>query len=465
LPQLGRDIVETAKNIWVVDARSCVRAPSEAADGDGQSAVSEGESLPRTPEPDGSYLQATAELGWGIVYQALPIDHPLMSSASAQNLGPIWLSAEYVKCHRESSGEAGKDEPRFSMALCDGRTQSEYVSEEFSMGTGYLSNFRSNQLWSHVVQNGGLAVTVDAWEMDPGSGFEKAKIIIDEILKILMDELMPSTWHDLIKWTATELVGAGLPPQVLGLMAMVLTAIREFLNNNDDHVGTYAVMIPDPVFALQKEIQNAMRNPPAGGTAAKIASLTGHSQSTVSAGLNSGAYYCQRPVLAFDAGSDGKWEVGFITLPDSSNTVGSLPSRVRIDSAHSRKSLSIYDRSTSDNADICQFDWVSIDQQRWKFVALGGGNYKIESVGNYPKVITIAGPSAENDTRIVQWNWLDRIQQKWRLLPVAANEYFIVSNHSGGMLTIKGRSTSNDARIILFSMAALKAQVWTFTSV
>ncbi|MGW6868990.1 RICIN domain-containing protein [Streptomyces sp. NPDC054901] len=462
LPQLGREAIASAGNLWAMDATRPVMPPDTV--GDAQATGPEGEAM-LALQPDERYLQATQERGWGLMCMGLPADHVGVAAASTHSTGSYWVSADYVKCHKESN-EVGKDEPRFSMALCDSRSQRDFVSEEFSMGTGSVRKFRANRVWDTTVQNGGLTIVVDAWEMDPGPGFEKAKIIIEAILDILMKELVPETWADLVTWTATGLAGVGLPAEVIGLLYAVLTVVKEFLQNNDDHIGTYAVLIPETVVALQKQIQDAMRTPPPEGTAAKIAALTGRSLPEVAIGLAFGSYYCQRPTLTFNAGSDGKWELGFVALPDASDEMTSMPGSVRIDSRHSGKTASVEGPRDADGSTIHQWPWKNLDAQKWRLERLDNANYKI--VSQYSpsgRCMTFQGPQPYNKQIVHLWEWKNANHQKWRFLPVGVNEYLIVSHHHHAGISVADPTDDDGSDLLQFCLRATPNMVWKITAV
>ncbi|MFC8495060.1 RICIN domain-containing protein [Streptomyces sp. NPDC057235] len=454
LPQLGRDILATCKNIWPVDASRPVGSLGNDA------GVLEGQEELVSPGPSADYLREAREKGWGLVCMGLPADHPALAAARSSSAGPYWMSLSYAKCHEESSGEVGKDEPRFSLALCDGSTKRDYTTEELSMGTGYTRAFEPNRLWTGAVDNGGLATVIDAWEMDTGPGFEKAKIIVDAVLDILMAELTMDSWADLVFTFAGEVGGAGLPPQVVALFAMILTAVREFLQNNDDHVGTYSLLVPEPVLVLQKQIQDTLRNPPPEGAVRKIAQLTGASEPSVTTLMATGHYRAYRPVLRYDAGSDGEWEVGFLLLPDSSSQVTGLPARVRLESVLSGKFATV-DPYDDNGPSIRQQPWGGEPNQRWDLHSLPGNLYRFSSAfSSSGRGMSIEGPYPGNAPKMRLWSWRNESHQKWRLLPVAQNEYFITSHYRGGAISVQAAYTADGVSLEHHSLQGDQRQVW-----
>ncbi|MYX97430.1 hypothetical protein GT045_22085 [Streptomyces sp. SID486] len=452
LPQLGRDFLATCSNIRAVDA---TRPTGPLGDDPEARAVQEA----AAPEPSAAFLQETADNGWGLVCLGLPLDHPTAASARSGGAGTYWVSLDYLTCHRESN-EWGKDEPKFSLALCDGDTQRNYTSEKFSMNTGYTRAFEPNRLWNTTVDNGGLAVVIDAWEMDHGGGDAKAKMIIDEILKILMDELSIETWLDMVDTVVGELTGVGVPPAVVAMFAMILTFIRQILTNQDDHIGTYSLLVPEPVLMLQKQIQDTLRKPPPEGAVRRIAALTRTSEVIVETLLRLGAYRTSKRELVFDAGSDGKWEIGFLLLPDASNQVTGLLPRVRLESVLSGKFATIHGPYNDDSPSIRQEGWYDASHQRWELDRLGGDLHKFTSVFAPTRVMSIHGPYPGNAPDINLWTWRDASHQKWRLLPVAQNEYFIVSDYRGGAISVTNASTDNGAKLCHHGLQGNRNQLW-----
>ncbi|MEU3830696.1 RICIN domain-containing protein [Streptomyces sp. NPDC029080] len=328
------------------------------------------------------------------------------------------------------------------------------------MNTGYTRAFEPNRLWNTTVDNDGLAVVIDAWEMDHGGGDAKAKMIIDEILKILMDELSIETWLDMVDTVVGELTGVGVPPAVVAMFAMILTFIRQILTNQDDHIGTYSLLVPEPVLMLQKQIQDTLRKPPPEGAVRRIAALTRTSEVIVETLLRLGAYRTSKRELVFDAGSDGKWEIGFLLLPDASNQVTGLLPRVRLESVLSGKFATIHGPYNDDSPSIRQEGWYDASHQRWELDRLGGDLYKFTSVFAPTRVMSIHGPYPGNAPDINLWTWRDASHQKWRLLPVAQNEYFIVSDYRGGAISVTNASTDDGAKLCHHGLQGNRNQLW-----
>ncbi|AYG78074.1 hypothetical protein DWB77_00181 [Streptomyces hundungensis] len=452
LPQLGRDFLATCSNIRAVDATRLTGPLGDDAEAQAVREMAD-------PEPSAAFLQETADKGWGLVCMGLPLDHPTAATARSGGSGTYWVSLDYLTCHRESN-EWGKDEPKFSLALCDGDTQRRYVSEQFSMNTGYTRAFEPNRLWNTTVANGGLAVTVDAWEMDHGGGDEKALFIIDEILKILMDELSIDTWKGMVETVIGELTGVGVPPAAVAMFAMILTFLRQILTNQDDHIGTYSLLVPEPVLMLQKQIQDTLRNPPPEGVVRKIAALVRTSENLVEMLLRMGAYRTSKRALVFDAGSDGKWEIGFLMLPDASSQVTGLPARVRLESVSSRRFATIHGPYNDNGPSIRQEGWYNASHQRWELDRLSGDLHKFTSVYSPSRVMSIHGPYPGNAPDINLWTWRDASHQKWRLLPVAQDEYFIVSDYRGGAISVTNASTDNGAKLCHHGLQGHRNQLW-----
>lgn len=452
LPQLGRDFLATCRNIRAVDATRPMGALGEAAEAQAVAAAA-------NPEPSAAFLEECGERGWGLVCMGLPEGHPAVAAARSGDAGPYFVSLDAVTCHRESN-EWGRDEPKFSLALCDGATQRSYTSEKFSVNSGDVIAFEPNRLWSSRVVNGGLATVVDAWEIDHGGGDAKAKLIIDEVLKIFMDELTIETWQDMVHTVVGELTGVGIPPAVAALFVLLLSAIRALLTNEDDHIGTYSLLVPEPVLMLQKQIQDTLRNPPPGGVVPRIADLTGRSEAMVRTLLAAGAYRAYQPQLPIEAGSDGTWQIDFLLLPDSSRHVTGLPARVRLESVYSGKFASTEGTTDYTGPAIHQWEWKDQPNQRWDLQHLSDGLYKFTSVRSPTRVMTIHGPYPGNAPTIILQTWNSGSHQKWRLLPVAQNEYFIVSDYRGGAMSIEGPTTYNGAKLIHYTLRARSNQLW-----
>ncbi|MCL2071305.1 MAG: RICIN domain-containing protein [Oscillospiraceae bacterium] len=114
----------------------------------------------------------------------------------------------------------------------------------------------------------------------------------------------------------------------------------------------------------------------------------------------------------------------------------------KITSVHSGKVLDIQDGSDWLGARIHQWDWHSIDTQRWYIVDVGDGYYKFVSQHS-GFVMDVDGGGTENFTAIQQWAWHggDGQQFKLTLEPTIRIQPATSANISNGTYVIQGRGS------------------------
>ena len=68
--------------------------------------------------------------------------------------------------------------------------------------------------------------------------------------------------------------------------------------------------------------------------------------------------------------------------------------------------------STSNGAPIQQYDYLGGDNQKWRFILVQNGFFKIVAKQS-GKVLDVQGASPSDGALIQQWNYLGSDNQKW----------------------------------------------------
>jgi hypothetical protein len=155
---------------------------------------------------------------------------------------------------------------------------------------------------------------------------------------------------------------------------------------------------------------------------------------------------------------DGKrltfyWVEGPFTLPEWMSALRTIRAK------HSGKVLDVEGVSTTNGADIQQYDWLGGDNQRWEFQHVGDGYYRIVAKHSR-KVLDVRGVSTANGAQIQQWDWLGGDNQRWKFDRLDDGHYRIVAKHSGKVLDVRGVSTANGARIQQWDWVGGDNQRW-----
>src|SRR5690554_1345928 len=111
--------------------------------------------------------------------------------------------------------------------------------------------------------------------------------------------------------------------------------------------------------------------------------------------------------------------------------------RYQILSRHSGLALDVDGRSTSDGANVQQWEAQgdSARNQHFDITELGNGYYSIRPAHS-GKSIDVYGWSTEPGGEIRQWSWNGGNQQQWRIEKVSNGYYKILSRHSGLALDV-----------------------------
>ncbi|OXG02265.1 glucosylceramidase [Flavobacterium araucananum] len=132
----------------------------------------------------------------------------------------------------------------------------------------------------------------------------------------------------------------------------------------------------------------------------------------------------------------------------------SFPGYYNIISRNSNKGLDVADNSTTSGGRIQQYDITNGggNNQRWKFVSDGSGNYYIivKSTGMY---LATENNSTADGIKVQQRTFSASNEFKWTVTSLGGGYYKIINLNSGKSLDVENVSTANGANI----------QVWAYT--
>ncbi|KQW98641.1 RICIN domain-containing protein [Flavobacterium sp. Root420] len=131
-----------------------------------------------------------------------------------------------------------------------------------------------------------------------------------------------------------------------------------------------------------------------------------------------------------------------------------LPGYYNIISRNSNKGLDVADNATTNGSRIQQYDITNGggNNQRWKFVSDGSGNYYIivKSTGMY---LAPENNGTADGLKVQQKTFSASNEFKWTVTILGGGYYKIINVNSGKSLDVENVSTANGANI----------QVWTYT--
>lgn len=148
--------------------------------------------------------------------------------------------------------------------------------------------------------------------------------------------------------------------------------------------------------------------------------------------------------------------VGALTLPGraSAATGGYVIRNVK-----SKKALEVAGWSTSNGANIQQWEFHGGANQQWYLTPLGGNVHRIQNV-NSQKTMEVEGWGTDNGDNVQQWEYFANPNQQWYLVDLGSGFYRIVNVNSNKALEVAGASTANGANVQQWEFNGGNHQRW-----
>ncbi len=141
---------------------------------------------------------------------------------------------------------------------------------------------------------------------------------------------------------------------------------------------------------------------------------------------------------------------------------GPRPGRYTITASHSGKRLDIEGPSTSDNAQVHQWEALSGDSQKFTLTAAGGGYVNLVTYAG--KCLDVAGTSIWNGAKLVQWPCSGGDNQKFAIISNGDGTHSFQVKHSGRCLGIAASGTTNGDDLIQWECSNIGDQKFTLTA-
>ncbi|WP_456314668.1 RICIN domain-containing protein [Pseudomonas shirazensis] len=145
---------------------------------------------------------------------------------------------------------------------------------------------------------------------------------------------------------------------------------------------------------------------------------------------------------------------------------GNFPGYYNIISRNSNKGLDVADNATTSGSRIQQYDITNGggNNQRWKFVPDGSGNYYIivKSTGMY---LATENNSTADGIKVQQKTFSASNEFKWTVTSLGGGYYQIINVNSGKSLDVENVSTANGANIQVWSYTGNVNQQWQLVQV
>ncbi|MDR6763916.1 glucosylceramidase [Flavobacterium sp. 2755] len=143
-----------------------------------------------------------------------------------------------------------------------------------------------------------------------------------------------------------------------------------------------------------------------------------------------------------------------------------FPGYYNIISRNSNKGLDVADNSTTSGGRIQQYDVTGGggNNQRWKFVSDGAGNYYIivKSTGMY---LAVENNGTANGLKVQQKTFSSSNEFKWTVASLGGGYYKVTNVNTGKSLDVENVSTANGANIQVWDYTGGLNQQWQFVQV
>jgi hypothetical protein len=170
------------------------------------------------------------------------------------------------------------------------------------------------------------------------------------------------------------------------------------------------------------------------------------------ASTSTGATLVQWPS---DGGPDQEWQ---FTQNGSNWTITNVNSGLQLD---------IQGGSTAAGAQAFQWPSDGATSQQWTFTQLpslpASGKYQIKNL-NSGLLIGVLGASTSEGANVVQWNSDGSLDQKWNLTTFAVGSYVITDVNSGLVIGVQGGSTNQGATLIQWPWNTVANQEWNISA-
>jgi hypothetical protein len=127
----------------------------------------------------------------------------------------------------------------------------------------------------------------------------------------------------------------------------------------------------------------------------------------------------------------------------------------------SQQALSIRDASAVPSADAVQSNYTGGLNQKWRIKNADLNTYSL-SVGQTNMNLDTRWGATKSGSRLMQWAKNSSSSQKWQFIPLGNGYYKIINNSSGRALSVKGgiNTTVNNAYLVQLNYTGLASQQW-----
>jgi hypothetical protein len=157
-------------------------------------------------------------------------------------------------------------------------------------------------------------------------------------------------------------------------------------------------------------------------------------------------------VVAPNAGSSVGWGLSELEIW--------TPAIFHIRNENSGKLMGVENKSTSNRANIQQFDSNGSRDLFWRFVPSRGGWWKLQNL-NSGLLLAVEGASTANSANLQQFEDNGTDDHLWRVESKGNGLFLIWNKHSQKVAGVDGMSTTNGAKVVQFDNTGTKDHLWS----
>jgi hypothetical protein len=132
---------------------------------------------------------------------------------------------------------------------------------------------------------------------------------------------------------------------------------------------------------------------------------------------------------------------------------------VNLIAGHSGKCADVINGSTTNGAEVGQYDCNDGLNQLWRLRDLGNGYVQL-AVRHSDKCLDVSGVSNDNGASVIQWPCSTGANQQWQIQGAGSGQVQLIARHSGKCLDVRAASASNGARLQQWDCHTGQNQQW-----
>ncbi|KAH3743676.1 family 43 glycosylhydrolase [Pelomyxa schiedti] len=139
---------------------------------------------------------------------------------------------------------------------------------------------------------------------------------------------------------------------------------------------------------------------------------------------------------------------------------GVLPQYYTLTNSKSGYVADVNGASTSDGANVIQWELDGGANQKWEFTTTQDQNYYSIVNQNSGKCMDVSDASTQAGAKVIQYTCSGASNQMWKMVSAGSNYYQLIASHSGMCLDVSGESTTEGSQLLQQTCSTATSQQW-----